>query len=80
MLNKHKTRAYLYCILATVTHKVHVKNYTNILALQCKNSGDRKALKFKEEPKHDSILFFHDKKYCALANPEIAFYVPFGSS
>ena len=50
------------------------------MALQCKDCGDKKALKCKEEPKYHSTLFFRDKKYCALANSEIAFYVLFGTS
>ena len=50
-----------------------MKNYKNIIASQRKDYGDKKALKFKEEPRHDSLLFFHDKQYCTFASPEIAF-------
>ena len=50
-----------------------MKNHTNIRAFQCKDYGNKKTLKCKEDPKHDSMLFFHAKKYCTLANPELAF-------
>ena len=49
--------------------------YKNIMALQCKDCGDKKALKCKEKPKHDSKLLFNDKKYCTLSNPETPFLV-----
>jgi len=50
-LNKHKTSVSVYCcilILATVTYKAQVRNYTDIMALQCKDCGDKTALKCKE--------------------------------
>ena len=79
-LNKHKTSVRAYCILATVTYKTQMRNYTDIMALQCKDRGDETTLKCKEQPKHDNILFFHDRKDCMVANPEIVFSVFFGSS
>jgi len=60
--NKHKTSVSVYCILATVTNKTEMKKYTNTMALQCEDCDERKALKCLELPKHDSILFFHDRK------------------
>jgi len=47
-LNKHKTSVSVYCILATVTYKTQMRKYTDIMALQCKDCGDRKALKCQE--------------------------------
>jgi len=43
-----------------------MKNYTDIMVLQCKGCGDETTLKCKEKPKHDSILFFHDRKIAWL--------------
>ena len=70
----------VYCILATVTYKTQMRNYANIMALQCKDCGEETTLKCKEYPKRDSTLFFHDRKDCTVANPEIVFSVFFGSS
>ena len=78
-LNKHKTSVSVYCILASVTYKTQMINYTDMIALQCKDYGDKTTLKCKELPKHDSILFFHDRKDCTVANPEIVLSVFFGS-
>ena len=79
-VNKHKTSVSAYCGLATVTYRTQMRNYTDIMALQCKDCGDRKVLKCQEQPKYDSVLFFHDRKKCMVANPDIAFSVFFGSS
>jgi len=79
-LNKHKTSVGVYCILATVTYKSQKRKYTDIMALQCKDCGDKTTLKCKELPKHDSILFFHDRKDCTVANPGNAISVLLGSS
>ena len=57
-LNKHKTSVSVYCLLATVTNKTQMRKCTDIMALQCKDCGDRKALKCQEFPKYYSILFF----------------------
>jgi len=48
MLNKHKTAVGVYCILATVTYMTQMRNYTDIMALQCKDCGDITTLKCKE--------------------------------
>jgi len=47
-LNKHKTSVSVYCILATVTYKTQMRNYADIMALQCKDCGDKTTLKCKE--------------------------------
>ena len=47
-LRKYKTSGYVYYKLATVTCKIHEKNYTNTMALRCKDCGDKKALKNKK--------------------------------
>jgi len=46
-LNKHKTSVRVYCILAAVTYKKQMINYTDIMALQCKDCGDKTMLKCK---------------------------------
>jgi len=61
-LNKYNISVRGYCKLTTVTYKTQMIKYTNIMALQCKDCDERKALKCQESPKHDSILFFHDRK------------------
>jgi len=62
MLHKHKIAVSVYCIFATVTYKTQMRKYTDIMALQCKDCGDRKALKCQEFPKHGSIPFFNEIK------------------
>jgi len=47
-VNKHKTSVSAYCVLATVTYRTQMRNYTDIMALQCKDCGDRKVLKCQE--------------------------------
>jgi len=47
-LNKHKTSVSVYSILTTVTYKMQMRKYTDIMALQCKDCGDRKVLKCQE--------------------------------
>ena len=79
-LNKHKTSVSVYCILATVTYKTQMRNYTHIMALRCKECGDATTLKCNEWPKHDSMLVFHERKDCTVVNPEIVFSEFFGSS
>ena len=56
-----------------MTYKTQMRNYTDIMALQCKDCGEKTTLKCKELPKYDSIPFFHDRKYCTVANPEMSF-------
>jgi len=43
--NKQKTSDNAYCILTTVTYKTQMRNYTDIMALQCKYWGEKKTLK-----------------------------------
>jgi len=47
-LNKHKISVSAYCMFATVTYKTQMRKYTDIMALQYKDCGDRKALKCQE--------------------------------
>jgi len=51
------TSVSVYCIFATVTYKTQMRKYTDITDLQCKDCGDRKALKCQELLKHDSIAY-----------------------
>jgi len=47
-LNKHKTSVSVYCILVTVTYKTQMRNYADMMALQCKDCGGKTTLKCKE--------------------------------
>jgi len=47
-LNKNKTSVNVYCKLATVTYKTQMRNYTDIITLQCIDCGDSNTFKCKE--------------------------------
>jgi len=65
----------VYCILATVTYKTQMRNYIDIMALQCKGCGEKTMLNAKNSPNMIAYSFFHDRKDCTVANPEIVFSV-----
>jgi len=72
-LNKHKTSVSVYCILATVTYRTQMRNYTDTMALQYKDCGEKTTLKCKEYPKHNSILFFMREKIARLLIQKLSF-------
>jgi len=47
-VKKLKNSVGVCCILATVTDKTQMRNYTDIMSLLCKDGGEKTTLKCKE--------------------------------
>jgi len=72
-LNKHKTSVSVYCILATVTCKTQMRNYTDIMALQCKEVVKKQGQNVKKSPNMISYSFFMTKKIARLLIQKLSF-------
>jgi len=45
--NKHKISVSICCMLATVTYKTQMTNYTDIMALQCNDCDEKNNVKMQ---------------------------------